>query len=208
MSHKLQQQRSEWPMVTLSLTWHASCKYNYKVHVYKLHQKYILIKIGKEVPLSTFEFVHLVFALMLGESYHRWPRSLLLCLCDVFRVLINWICWLLCEPWLWCRWGTSSRCDWHVWVSGRIDGNTFHPARIARLCCSGPALFQVRRPAIHTRGCHIWLLWGLTLDYFLLLVFLLTFSIDDLRKSRGLHSISAYKHGLSIQVPACGCSAE
>ena len=32
--------------------------------------------------------------------------------------------------------------------------------------------------------------------------------IDDLWKSRGLHSVSAYKHGLSIQVHACGCSAE
>ena len=32
--------------------------------------------------------------------------------------------------------------------------------------------------------------------------------IDDLRKSRGLHSVSAYRHGLYIQVHACGCSAE
>ena len=32
--------------------------------------------------------------------------------------------------------------------------------------------------------------------------------IDDLRKSRGLHSVSAYRHGLYIQVQACGCSAE
>ena len=29
------------------------------------------------------------------------------------------------------------------------------------------------------------------------------FSIEDLRKSRGLHSVSAYR-----QVHACGCSAE
>ena len=32
-------------------------------------------------------------------------------------------------------------------------------------------------------------------------------STDDLRKSRGLHSVSAYRHGLYIQVHACGCSA-
>ena len=32
--------------------------------------------------------------------------------------------------------------------------------------------------------------------------------IDDLQKSRGLHSVSAYRHGLYIQVQACGCSAE
>ena len=33
--------------------------------------------------------------------------------------------------------------------------------------------------------------------------------IDDLRKSMGLHSVSAYRHGLYIiQVQACGCSAE
>ena len=33
-------------------------------------------------------------------------------------------------------------------------------------------------------------------------------SIDDLRKSRGLHSVSAYRHSLYIQVHACGCGAE
>ena len=32
--------------------------------------------------------------------------------------------------------------------------------------------------------------------------------IDDHRKSRGLHSVSAYRHGLKIQVHTCGCSAE
>ena len=31
-------------------------------------------------------------------------------------------------------------------------------------------------------------------------------AIDDLRKSRGLHSVSAYRHGPYIQVHACGCS--
>ena len=33
-------------------------------------------------------------------------------------------------------------------------------------------------------------------------------TIDDLRKSRGLHSVSACRRGLYIQVQACGCSAE
>ena len=33
-------------------------------------------------------------------------------------------------------------------------------------------------------------------------------AVDDLRKSRGLHSVSAYRYGLYIQVHACRCSAE
>ena len=32
--------------------------------------------------------------------------------------------------------------------------------------------------------------------------------IDDLRKSGGLHSVNAYRHGLYIQVQACGYSTE
>ena len=32
---------------------------------------------------------------------------------------------------------------------------------------------------------------------------ILSLTIDDLRKSRGLHSVRAFGHG-----PACGCSAE
>ena len=39
-------------------------------------------------------------------------------------------------------------------------------------------------------------------------IIMLSVIIDDLRKSRGLHSVSAYRHGLHIQVQACGCSAE
>ena len=35
------------------------------------------------------DFVYLVFARMPGESYRRQLGSLLLCLCDVFRALIN-----------------------------------------------------------------------------------------------------------------------
>ena len=38
--------------------------------------------------------MYLVFTRMPGESYHRRLRSLLLCLCDVFRALINsLVCW-------------------------------------------------------------------------------------------------------------------
>ena len=33
-------------------------------------------------------------------------------------------------------------------------------------------------------------------------------TIDDLRKSRGMHSVSAHGHGLSTQVHAYRCSAE
>ena len=47
----------------------------------------------EDVPLA--EFVCLVFTRMLAESYCRQLRSLLLCLCDVFRALINsFVYWL------------------------------------------------------------------------------------------------------------------
>ena len=39
------------------------------------------------VPLE--ELMHLVFYCMPGQRYRRRLRSLLLCLCDVFRALIN-----------------------------------------------------------------------------------------------------------------------
>ena len=46
----------------------------------------------EDVPLV--EFMSLVFTHMRGESYHRQLRSLLLCLCDVFQMLINsLVCW-------------------------------------------------------------------------------------------------------------------
>ena len=35
------------------------------------------------------EFMYLVFTCMPGESYCRQLGSLLLCLCDIFRALIN-----------------------------------------------------------------------------------------------------------------------
>ena len=45
------------------------------------------------VPLV--EFIYLVFAHTSGDSYRRRLRSLLLCLCDVFRALIySLLCWL------------------------------------------------------------------------------------------------------------------
>ena len=46
-----------------------------------------------ELPLV--EFMYLVFTRMPGESYRRRLRSLLLCLCDVFRALINSPCVLI-----------------------------------------------------------------------------------------------------------------
>ena len=46
----------------------------------------------EDVPLV--EFTYLVFTRMPGESYCRWLRSLLLCLCDVFQALNNsLVCW-------------------------------------------------------------------------------------------------------------------
>ena len=39
--------------------------------------------------VSLVEFTYLVFTRMLGESYRRRLRSLLLCLCGLFRALIN-----------------------------------------------------------------------------------------------------------------------
>ena len=41
----------------------------------------------EDVPLV--EFVYLVFTRMPCESYRRQLRSLLLCLCDIFRTLIT-----------------------------------------------------------------------------------------------------------------------
>ena len=72
-----QQHRPQSPLVTL--TWHpCKCK------VHKLHQRYIL-----EV-----EFMYLVFTCMLGESYWRQLKSLLLCLCEIVLALISsLVCW-------------------------------------------------------------------------------------------------------------------
>ena len=46
----------------------------------------------QDIPLV--EFMYLIFTRMPSESYRRQLKSLLLCLCDVFRVLINsLVCW-------------------------------------------------------------------------------------------------------------------
>ena len=45
------------------------------------------LRMAENVPLV--EFMYLVFTRMPGDSYRRRLRSLLWCLCDVFRALIN-----------------------------------------------------------------------------------------------------------------------
>jgi len=53
-----------------------------------------LWEVESDVPLV--EFMYLVFTRMPGESYRGQLRSLLLCLFDVFRVLMNSsVCWFL-----------------------------------------------------------------------------------------------------------------
>ena len=47
------------------------------------------LTVFKREGVSLVEFRYLVFTRMPGESYRRRLRSLLLCLCDVFRALIN-----------------------------------------------------------------------------------------------------------------------
>ena len=42
-------------------------------------------------------FMYLVFTRMLGESYRRRLRSLLVYLCDVFRALINSLARCFCD---------------------------------------------------------------------------------------------------------------
>ena len=71
---QVQQQGSESPTVTL--TWH-SCK----------------CKVRKDEDVLLAEFMYLVFTRMPGESYRRRLRSLSLCLCCVFRALINSLAW-------------------------------------------------------------------------------------------------------------------
>ena len=80
-----QQQRPE--LLTVTLTWRAS---KYKVH--KFHQSYIHFG---SVHVLLVDSMYLVFTRMPGLSYHRRLRSLLLCLCDVFRALINSLCVLI-----------------------------------------------------------------------------------------------------------------
>ena len=87
---------------------------------------------------SLVEFMYFVVTRMPGESYCRWLRSLL-CLCDVFQVLINPLCvdsaqalWASCHFRLWYEtlglilfqivgWNSGSHsvsdCDTKLWVS-------------------------------------------------------------------------------------------
>ena len=67
-----------------------------------IHAYYYYFILQKKVPevqnveqvFSLVEFMYLVFTCMPVESYCWWLRSLLLCLCDVFRALINsLVCW-------------------------------------------------------------------------------------------------------------------
>ena len=44
---------------------------------------------GESYHVPLVQFMHFVFTRMPGESYRKRHRSLLLCLCCVFRALIN-----------------------------------------------------------------------------------------------------------------------
>ena len=73
---------ARWELLWMYLWWSLCTLY--------LHA--CLVRVTVDVPLV--EFMYLVFTRMPGESYCRRLRSLLLCLCDVFRMLINsLICW-------------------------------------------------------------------------------------------------------------------
>ena len=60
----------------------------YKVH--KLRERYILlVHLTSLEAVPLVEFMYLAFTRMPGESDRRRLRTLLLCLCDDFRALIN-----------------------------------------------------------------------------------------------------------------------
>ena len=80
-----------------------------------------------------------------------------------------------------------------------------HPAHYPFLFTGNEILLVLTLPFLFT-GSEI--LLALTLPFLFTGSEILPALIDDLRKSRGLHSVSAYRHGLYIQVQACGCSAE
>ena len=50
---------------------------------------YLCIHLPVYVLNPLLEFMYLVFTRMPGESYSRRLRSLWLCLCDVFRAMVN-----------------------------------------------------------------------------------------------------------------------
>ena len=76
---QVQQQRPESP--SLTLTWHTC----YTSYINSTRDTSSAVH--QHVPVV--EYMYLVFTRMPGESYRRRLRSLLLCLCDVFRALIN-----------------------------------------------------------------------------------------------------------------------
>ena len=56
-------------------------------------------------------FKYLVFTHLPGESYHRQLRSLLFCLCDIFRMLINsLVCCFLKGEKCWQHWALTRGC--------------------------------------------------------------------------------------------------
>ena len=88
-------------LVTSSVLWGKFCVATDKKNIYRFYFIFSLsIHIlkqneAKSVRAETtqkgplVEFMYLIFTRMPGESYRRRPRSLLLCLCGVFRALIN-----------------------------------------------------------------------------------------------------------------------
>ena len=71
---------------------HISLQYLHTDFIFPKYRNLSILNCNIWTPLV--EFIYLVFTRMSGESYRRRFRSLL-CLCDVFRALINsLVCWL------------------------------------------------------------------------------------------------------------------
>ena len=111
-----------------------------------------------------------------------------------------------------CLVGVVMTEDMHAYTTAvRRDGLLYGPGAIVTSCepvwpNGKPLGWQAEGPRFDSASALLSLqkLWSVDS----LVTFSLT--IDDLRKSRGQHSVSDYRHGLyiCIQVPACGCSAE
>ena len=115
------------------------------------------------------EFMCLVFTRIPGESYRRRLRSLL-CVCDVFRALINSLvyccCWLMisllalifcCCQWLCCCCWRWCCCWWWWWRCYWINQNSsgsHHPSALSRhqirllILCSAPWPLLRQRSAL------------------------------------------------------------
>ena len=88
------------------------------------------------------EFTYLVFVRMSGESYRRRLRSLLLCLCDIFRALMSSIvCWCSNGEFLkktgWSTCGLCRACR-HQLVLKWIEVNASGPTPSLRLVFLAP----------------------------------------------------------------------